>query len=741
MTLTASSTTPQIGDNISRQTLFWLLITNIAVLSPLFDKTTPWTLGICAICLLWRVGIYVGKVAKPPRFLVTSLAIGAATTLALVSKEIGLLNALVNLLLLGYALKYIEMRNQRDVRVVVLAGYFIIALTFIDHQSLLNTAHLLVVTLINTCVLVTLYQDKHSLKHTAWLGSKFLLQSVPLALLLFLVLPRFAPLWLVPNMKEAQTGLSDSLAIGDISKLTRSTELAFRASFTNAAPINAELYWRALVMENYDGITWRQEEGIKKLQKDALLFPPSRPSPALMLNSPALMITSPDAMTNNADLMTNNPDLTKSPASISSEGQDAAKQGKQNNKLSIRYQVIAEPSHQPWLFGLDVAYSQDDNVVNMPDYRLLALRNVDQRMSYQVESWPKAKMDLKLSTRQRQINLELPSNSNPRTWALAEQFKTQYPEPKPRLWAMMRHFNTEPFFYTLTPPPLGPQQVDDFLFENKAGFCVHYAAAFIFMARATGLPARMVTGYQGGEFNPQAGYYSVYQYMAHAWAEVWLEGEGWVRFDPTAMVAPDRIEQGFDAQFDPALSYLQESPFSSLRFKSMPWLNELRQRFASIDYYWSVWVLGFNQDRQNQVLSGILGDVTNTKIAVFMGLCISLIVLYIAYSAGLLHFSTQGDPISARYQQVCNRLARHGIKRNDSDGPNQFAQQIIEQFQHNAPQLCALMHTLTQSYVALKYQDLPADDYQAHLTEFKAAAKQLNWLLLRAKVKKKFTLA
>lgn len=707
MKLAANSTTPQIGDNISRQTLFWLLITNIAVLSPLFDKTTPWTLGICAICLLWRVGIYVGKVAKPPRFLVTSLAIGAATTLALVSKEIGLLNALVNLLLLGYALKYIEMRNQRDVRVVVLAGYFIIALTFIDHQSLLNTAHLFVVTLINTCVLVTLYQDKQSLTHTAWQGGKFLLQSLPLALLLFIVLPRFAPLWLVPNMNAAQTGLSNSLAIGDIGKLTRSTELAFRASFTNATPINAELYWRALVMENYDGVTWRQDAGIKQLQKDALLFPPSRPSPAL----------------------------------IGSEGQDAAKQGEQNNKLSLRYQVIAEPSHQPWLFGLDVAYSQDDNVVNMPDYRLLALRNVDQRISYQVESWPKAKMDLTLSAQQRQINLELPSQSNPRTLALAEQFKTQYPAPKPRLWAMMGHFNSEPFFYTLTPPPLGPQQVDDFLFENKAGFCVHYAAAFIFMARATGLPARMVTGYQGGEFNPQAGYYSVYQYMAHAWAEVWLEDEGWVRFDPTAMVAPNRIEQGFDAQFDPEQSYLQESPFSSLRFKSMPWLNELRQRFASIDYYWSVWVLGFNQEKQNQVLSGILGDVTHTKIAVFMGLGISLIVLYIAYSAGLLHFRVQGDPISTRYQQLCNRLAHHGLKRKDSDGPNQFAQQIIEQYQHSAPKLCTLFQTLTQSYVALKYQDLPAKDYQAHLTAFKAAAKQLNGLLLRTKVKDKFNLA
>lgn len=176
---------PQTGDNISRQTLFWLLLTNLAVLSPLFDKTTPWTLGICAICLLWRIGIYVGKVAKPPRYLVTSLAVGAAITLALVSGTIGLLNALVNLLILGYALKYIEMRSVRDVRAVVIVGYFLIALTFIDHQSMLNTVHLIGVTIINTCVLVTLYQSQHRWQHTAWIGAKLLLQSMPLALLLF----------------------------------------------------------------------------------------------------------------------------------------------------------------------------------------------------------------------------------------------------------------------------------------------------------------------------------------------------------------------------------------------------------------------------------------------------------------------------------------------------------------------------------------------------------------------------
>lgn len=700
---------PQTGENISRQTLLWLLLTNLVVLSPLFDKATPWTLGICAICLVWRIGIYVGKVAKPPRFLVTSLAIAAAITLGLVSGEIGLLNALVNLLILGYALKYIEMRSLRDVRAVVIVGYFLIALSFIDHQSMLNTVHLLGVTVINTCVLITLYQTKQSWQHTAWLSGKLFLQSAPLALLLFLVLPRFAPLWLVPNMKETQTGLSDSVSVGDITKLTRSTELAFRASFQGAHPRNAELYWRALVLEDYDSLTWRQENGIKKLQQNAFLLPHSRPNPAKQFT------------------------LTESTLAQAPKTTSVAPSPPSTNPSTkvYSYQIIAEPSHQPWLFGLDLAYSQDEGIINLPDYRLYALRNIDQRISYRVESWPSVPMDLQLTPRQRQLNLQLPNDTNPRTLALAEQFKIQYPVTKQRLGAMMRYFNSQPYFYTLTPPPLGPQQIDDFLFENKAGFCVHYASALIFMARATGSPARMVTGYQGGEYNPQAGYLSVYQYMAHAWAEIWLEGEGWVRFDPTAMVAPNRIELGFDAQFDPEQSYLQQSPFSPLRLKSLPWLNELRQKFASIDYYWSLWVLSFNQERQGKVLSHLLGDVTKTKLAVFMSLCIGLIGLYIAYSIGLFRLTQRQDAISERYQAICKRLAKHGISRNPSQGPNHFAAQIQTDYRHKVPKLCSLFSELTASYVALKYQDLSAQVYQQQLVQFNTKANSLRWLLIR----------
>lgn len=638
---------------ISRHTLLWLLITNVAVLTPLYSKSTIWTLGICAICFVWRVGIYLGQVAKPPRLLVTLLAIGSAATLALVSFDIGILNALINLLILGYALKYIEMRSRRDVRAVVVVGYFLIALTFIEYQSLLNTVHLLVVTTINTCVLLSLYRDKATLGHTAKMGVKLILQSLPFALLLFVVLPRFAPLWMVPHLKSSKTGLSDNVSFGDISELTRSADLAFRATFSNNMPTNSMLYWRAIVLEDYDGKTWSQNSGIREIEKTAFLFQPSRALP----------------------------------------------QGK-----ALNYEVIAEASNQRWLFGLDQAFSDTSGVYSLPDFRLFSLRSLDQRFQYRVTSIIDAPLDRQLSANAKATNLAYPSQSNPRTFALGQAFAQKYPQPMERLNAMMRYFTQEPYFYTLKPPPVGPQQIDDFLFENKAGFCEHYASAFVLMARASGLPARMVTGYQGGELNTQAGYFSVYQYMAHAWTEVWLSGQGWIRFDPTAMIAPDRIENGFDATFDSSESYLLDNPFSGLRFKANPFLNELRLRFASIDYYWSVWVLGFDSDRQSKVLRKLLGDVSSSKIALFMLASIGVIGLGIAYSAGLFSFERHRDPLSYRYEKLCRRLEKHGLVRHHHDGPSTIANQVAVQF----PELSQSFSKFNDYYLMLKYQDTHA---------------------------------
>ncbi|MCG9696533.1 DUF3488 and transglutaminase-like domain-containing protein [Shewanella sp. Isolate11] len=654
---------------ISRQSLLWLLIVNLCILLPLYEQMTPWSMAICGICLLWRIGIFSGKVAKPPRYLVTLLAIASATTLALVATQIGMLNALINLLILGYALKYIEMRDRRDVRAVVMVGFFVIAITFIEKQSLWFTLQIIIVATINLCVLVSLYLDEDALKRTARLGGKLMLQSLPLALLLFIVLPRLPPLWMVPKSHSAETGLSDEVSFGDISKLTNSAELAFRVSFQTKPPGNNQLYWRALVMEDYDGRKWTQSKAIKQLETR----------------------------------------------------RQAANYRLRPSGDVINYDVIAKPSHQHWLFGLDLAYSQTPDVSNLPDGRLYAQTPVDQEYQYHVSSYPNAKLDLNLNEATRTRNLRLPQDSNPKTAQLALKFKQTYPDPKQRINAMMLRFNQSPYYYTLTPPPVGPQQIDDFLFENKAGFCVHYASALTFMARYSGIPARLVTGYQGGEWNDNAQYLSVYQYMAHAWVEVWFEDSGWVRFDPTAMIAPNRVEEGFDSVFNPAESYLMSSPFSSLRLRQYPLLNNLRLTLASIDFYWSKWVLGFDNDKQQQLLKRILGDISVTKMAIFIICTMVIIALVIAYSVGLLQFSRRKDPLVAGFDQVANMLAKKGIRREEAESATQYSQRVITLYPH----LTQPLSHFIDCYMTLKYKPVDQRRKKALLRHFNKRLTQI----------------
>ncbi|MBR9729234.1 DUF3488 and DUF4129 domain-containing transglutaminase family protein [Shewanella intestini] len=665
---------------ISRTTLFWLLITNVTILLPLYANATIWSIGICAICFVWRIGIYYGKVSAPPKYLVSGLAIGAAVTLALVASEIGALNALVNLLLLGYALKYIEMRAVRDVKVVVLVGYFLIAFALLEQQSMMFTAQMLLISVINACVLISVYQDHSSRKTNAIFGLKIMLQSLPLAILLFVVFPRLGPLWLAPNLKVAKTGLSNELSFGDISQLTRSDELAFRVGFEPESSQqqlpNDALYWRTLVLEDYDGQTWRQNPQILNQQRRAFSQKPQRELPN---------------------------DVT--------------------DKLT--YTIISEPSHKKWLYALDQAFSQEPHIVELADLRLYSARPIDQRLSYRVDSYPNSILNPQITPYTKRVDLALPANSNPQSMRFGKQLQQQYPSATVRAQAIMDYFSQQAFYYTLTPPTLGKEQIDEFLFDHRAGFCAHYASAFVFLARASGIPARMVTGYQGGEYNQKAGYYSVYQYMAHAWAEIWVEGVGWQRYDPTAMIAPERILDGFDATFDSQSSYLQDSPFSSLHMKQYPWLNDIRQTLASADFYWSVWVLGFDEQRKQQVLSKLLGQLDTQKLALFMLISLLLIGLMIAYYAGLFHASAQKDVLIKRYQRLCQRFAKAGVVRTQSQTVSQYNQQVSAAFAARKPKVAARFNQLSEIYNQLKYQPLSAQQRKRLLKRYRYLYLQL----------------
>ncbi|MBT1445549.1 transglutaminase family protein [Shewanella sp. JM162201] len=646
---------PAITDEIiSRQTLLWLLLVHLALVVPLAEKTTPWALGISAICLVWRAGIFFGKVARPPRLLVTALGLASAITLMLVGREMGVLNALINLLILGYSLKTIEMLGKRDVRAVILAGYFLLSLNLLDNQGIGAMAYAIGVFGLNTLALLSLYRQKAA--GSAMFAIKLVAQSLPLALLLFLVLPRLPPLWVVPHLKSSTTGLSDEVGFGDVEKLTRSDALAFRARFDGAVPANANLYWRALVLEDYDGAIWRQSEFIREYEKQAFSLGSSR---------------------------------------------------RPSGEPTDSYEVIAEPSGQRWLFGLDVAYSDAKSVVNLPDQRLLALRPLDGRMQYRLGRYD-APMDLNLPALSRRVNLTLPEDSNPRTLALAKELKQQNPGAEAYLGALMARFNQDAYFYTLTPPPVGRHQIDDFLLDNKRGFCVHYASALTFMARAGGIPARMVTGYQGGEYNRDAGYLSVYQYMAHAWTEVWLEGKGWVRLDPTAQIAPSRILDGFDATFDASEAYLDGNYLSAHRLKGIPWLNELRMRLASIDYYWSLWVLGFDDNRQEQLLKRLLGSVGDTRFIVTVLIAGFALLLLIAWQAGLLKLPTPLPlPIRA-FNRVEKALGKRGIARAISEGPRDY----LSRAARSLPAISAMLLDFADAFEAARYRGAgpePAD--------------------------------
>ncbi|QYK03584.1 DUF3488 and transglutaminase-like domain-containing protein [Shewanella zhangzhouensis] len=618
---------------IGRSTLFWLLLTHFALIAPLADKSTPWTLAISAICLVWRVGIFYGRVARPPRLLVTGLGIASAVTLALVGKQIGFLNALMNLLILGYSLKTIEILGKRDVRTVILVGYFLIAINLIDNQGIGAMALALALFWLNTQSLLTLYRDPGGKRDA--LAIKLVLQSLPLAILLFLVLPRLPPLWMVPSLKSSITGLGNEVGFGDISKLTQSDALAFRARFDGQVPANPELYWRALVMEDYDGSHWRQHSGIKRLEREAFLLGSGRAAPA---DEP--------------------PQTTNRP-----------------RKAPLSYEVIAEPSGQRWLFGLDVAYSDTPGVVNLPDYRLFALRPLDGRFQYRARAFD-ARMDSRLPDSVKRLNLSLPDGINPRTRDLVSQLKAESDSPQDFIQRLMTRFRTEAYFYTLSPPPVGTAQIDDFLFDNKQGFCVHYATALTFMARAAGIPARLVSGYQGGELNPGAGYVSVYQYMAHAWSEVWFEGQGWVRVDPTAMIAPSRILDGFDATFNPDESYLAENLFSGHRLKEIPWLNNLRLQLASIDYYWSVWVLGFDNERREGLLNRLLGGLKPARLILFVLGISGVILLFVAWQAGILRLPSRQPPLLMAFARIEKSLTSIGLPREISEGPGDYAARV-----------------------------------------------------------------
>ncbi|MBI0426644.1 transglutaminaseTgpA domain-containing protein [Psychrobacter sp. NG27] len=464
----------------------------------------------------------------------------------------------VAFLVLCLVSKLWEMYKRRDAYVVLNLSLFVLAALFLMDQGLVTTLEVIVGAVVVLLAFIALNDDSNArgdgrLRTLGVLG----VGALPLLVVLFLFFPRLPPLWSVQlSGQQATTGVSDSMSPGDFANLGQSTELAFRVEFAEGQPPQQDLYWRGLVFSDFDGVTWRPSP--KKSQWVA-----GSPPPAWVQNAFA---TVPD-------------DVRSAP----------------NN-----YRMILEPTQQNWLFGLDYPFSQQQDITTTSDFTLLNNQPVTQQLSYEVAQFSPMNIDPVLTEASRRENLALPNEGNPQSRALAKQlFAQSGSDPVRYIAAIEDWINQTDFRYTLSPPRLNNNRIDEFLFNTKAGFCEHYSSSFTFMLRAAGIPARVVAGYQGGEPSRNGNVWEVRQMDAHAWTEVWLEGQGWVRVDPTAFVAPERVEQGMNAMTQQQGSAMfGDGASAQISYQQYQMLQTLRRLSDQASYYWQKDVVGYDQDTQ-----------------------------------------------------------------------------------------------------------------------------------------------
>ncbi|MFU8895831.1 MAG: transglutaminase TgpA family protein [Gammaproteobacteria bacterium] len=624
-----------------------MLAALLFALVPAALRLPSWIIGVFAIAALWRLAVQQFGWRLPPGWLRLPLAFACVIGVLLTYRTFNGLEAGGALLVVMAAMKLLETRTRRDLQVLSFIGFFIILAQLLYDQPIWSLPWLLASVI---AITVALLQGVRGgpplpLRTSTGIVLRMLAFAVPVALVLFLLFPRVpGPFWALPSHGAAGlTGLSDEMSPGQISQLIQSDEIAFRVSFDGPTPPPAMLYWRGPVLERFDGWTWRD------LDRRALL------NPDMELRGP-----------------------------------------------SYRYRITIEPHGRAWLLALDYPGRWSDREALLTHaYQLVTRQPIDSVRALEIESWPAAKPEPELSPLVRMRTLQLPDGRNPRTAAFARELRAVAGSDDAFVDLVLAHFRNEPFVYTLQPPMLtGGHPVDEFMFRARRGFCEHYASAFTMLARAAGLPARVVTGYQGGETNPISNRLVVRQSEAHAWSEVWLEGRGWTRVDPTGAVAPNRVELSLAE----ALPSGERVPGGQLR--GFPGFRALSQSWDALDSLWTDWVLGYGPDRQLALLArlGLPGADWRTLV---IGVVLFVTAIMLALSLWLAwRLRPPATPEALRlYREFCRRLEQAGLGRAPQEGPQDFAARIATE----RPALAQPVARVTRLYTALRYEAHPAE--------------------------------
>ena len=570
----------------------------------------PWITALVVLAIATRAWLLATGRAAPSLAVMSVLAvIAGGLTFAQFGTVFGQ-EAGTALLLVMIAFKLLETRNRRDIVIALFLGYFVVVTTYFFDQSILIAAYSLVATALLTAALIQVHAGRFIPRpQLARQAGAMLLHALPFMLILFFVFPRIeGPLWGDPQREQsARTGLSGELNPGDIANLLQDESTALRVEFDDEVPALRAQYWRALVMTDFDGRRWSADADRRVIQ------PPTT-------------------------------------------GNDGRR---------IRYTATLEPTRARYLPVLDYPSTLPADAELRANHQVLRDRRITSRIQYSAEAdlvTPPGAGEAALDPQERGRALHLPPSSAPRARAEVALWRaTHGDDDRAIIQEALRRFGAEPYRYTLQPPRLEDDTTDQFLFETQAGYCEHYASAFAVLMRAAGIPTRVVTGYQGGAWQTRGEYLRLRNADAHAWNEVWLDGEGWIRVDPTAAIAPERIEQGL-----PGLASDTGEPIPGFlrRGEGLSWLQ--RARFGLEDwgdfvrFRWESWVLAFDPERQQELFARLGLDPRDWRsILIALGVGFGSLALIVVSWIWLRRPRQRRSPADRLLQRLSRRIARH----------------------------------------------------------------------------------
>jgi len=656
--------------SIPRRPLLWLAAALLFTLPPMFSSLVSWV--PCVFLLALAMKFWMEPRGYRLRFTTLKLMLAAAALLVIVASYRSLkgIEPSISLLVVLIALKVLEAHTAREFQVMVLMGWVLCLCGFFLAQDLVNALSILTAFALLLVALIQFYRG--SPPGTFWLPlgttCKILIQAAPLVVLLFVLFPRINTGFRFDfrAVGPLGTGFSDRLSPGSIAALANSSDIAFRAEFpdsTGTPP--GSMYWRGEVMWHCDGMEWRAPYVPVSISRSARQLPVGNP---------------------------------------------------------IRQRITFAPHGARWMFALDRPFEVPPGAILARGNYLWSVQTIRKARRYEVVSALGA-FGRELTPGERREALEVPPSISPAVRDLAQSWTTQNSNPRAVVSAAVQFFGTQDFRYSLTPGEYRKNDLEAFLFHRRVGFCEHYAASFATLMRLAGIPARVVVGYLGGEYNDLGHFFLVRQADAHAWCEVWLPESGWTRVDPTTAVAPGRanldLNSFLESRIDSRQMGARQSAFVT-RLARSALFTDIRFAWETLSYEWDTRVLAFDADVQDVMLDSI-GLVNHGSILIIEILIVAIALQIIYFGWMQLQTRSRADRVKALYEYFCQKAARLGVRRDPSEGPSDFSWRAALLLPNESERI----RQISNIYIALRYAPEPdgaaLDTFAKEVRAFAAA--------------------